>query len=487
MKIKPLATFLLALTLATPPAIPSAAAEGLPDLGDIAQSEFSPQMERRIGEAIMREIRRDPAYLDDPEISAYLNQLGAKLVAASTDTHQSFEFFVVSDNTLNAFAMPGGYIGVHTGLILAAQNESELASVLAHEIAHVTQRHLARLISKSGQNQLISIASIIVAILAARSNPQISQAVLMTGSAAQVQSQINYTREFEREADRVGIQVLEGAHYDVRGMAAFFERLQKVNRLYENNAPAYLLTHPLTTERIADLGNRIQQLPYKQVADSLDFQLVRAKLRAEQGTPREAVTEFQAQLQEKRFSAQGTPHYGLARAFLRAGDYAAAEREVATLRRLKTASPMVETLAAELKLAQGDAPAALQIYRDALARYPLSRALSYGHIDALLSTGNAPGALRVASAETQTYPSDPRLHGLLAKTYAALGKRVQQHRAQAEVYALKGQLQAAIEQLQIAQKSGDGDFYELSAVDSRLRELKARQVEEMKETKEAKK
>jgi len=158
---------------------PGVWAEGLPDLGEAAQAEFSPAMERRIGESIMLEIRRDPAWLDDPEINSYLNRLGNRLSAQSEQARQEFEFFALRDSTLNAFAMPGGYIGVHSGLILAAASESELASVLAHEISHVTQHHLARLINKSGQGQVTSMLALAVAILAARSSPDLAVGAAM--------------------------------------------------------------------------------------------------------------------------------------------------------------------------------------------------------------------------------------------------------------------------------------------------------------------
>lgn len=465
--------------------VPAALAEGLPELGEAAQADLSPQLERRIGEQIMRDFRlRDPGYVDDPEIQAYLGELGARLVAASPEAQRDIQFFAVRDSTLNAFALPGGFVGVHTGLIAAAQSESELAGVLAHEISHVTQRHMARMIGKQKDVGLVSLAAMVVAILAARSHSDVSQAAIAGAQAAAIQSQLAYSRDFEREADRIGLQTLEQAGFDVRGMAAFFERLQRFSRLYENNAPVYLRTHPLTTERIADIENRAQQRPYRQVTDTLDFQLVRAKLSAGEGTAQEAMEEFEGRLKEKRYPSEAAAHYGLAHAALRGKSFAMAEREVAALRRLGVASPMVERLAAEVKVAQGDRAAALRIYRDGKQRFPHSRALTYGLISTQLASADASGARQVVAAELQLHPSDPRLWELQAKSYAALGKRMQQHRSQAEFYALRGQLSAAIEQLQLAQKAGDGDFYDQSAVDARLRELRARQAEEAKLQKE---
>lgn len=461
---------------------PVALAEGLPDLGESSRTDLPPYMERRIGESIMRDIRlREPSYIDDVEVTAYLNTLGARLSAAMPEAGQSFEFFALRDATLNAFALPGGYIGVHSGLILAAQSESELAGVLSHEIAHVTQKHLARLMGKQNQAQMTQWLAIAVAILAARSSSDVSQAAMATGAAAGVQTMLNYSRDFEREADRIGIQTLDRAGFDVRGMASFFERMQKFGRLYENNAPGYLRTHPLTIERISDMENRILQAQYRQVADSIDFQLVRSRLRASQGDPRDAVTDFETQLRERKYLSEVAARYGLAVAQMRMKNYPAAGREVTELRRLKTASPMVDTLAAEVRRAQGDLTDALKIYREARVRHARNKALLYGQIEVLLADGQTQEALKLATAELLLTPSDPALHGLQAKSYAALGKRLQQHRAQAELYVLRGQLVAAIQQLELAQKSSDGDYFEHSQVDARLRELRARHLEEMKQ------
>lgn len=461
---------------------PFAVAEGLPDLGEIAQTEFSPQMEKRVGESIMQDIRlREPSYLDDPEIASYLNRLGRRLASNSEESRQEFEFFALRDATLNAFALPGGFIGVHSGLILAAQSESELAGVLAHEISHVTQRHIARGLSKASQSQAASWVAIAVAILAARNNADVAHGAMVAGMAGSASQQLKFSRDFEREADRVGLQVLERSGYDVRGMGAFFERLQRSSRLYENNAPGYLLTHPLTVERISDMENRIQLRPYRQVADSLDFLLVRAKLRAQEGPIPEAIAEFETQIRERKFSSEIAAHYGLAIALWRAKDYARADVQVAELRRLKAVSYMVETLAAELRLRQGAAAVAVDILTAAAARYPHERAIAYDLVEALLAAARPEEALKATVADLQAYTTDYRMHTLQAKSYALLGKRLQQHRAQGEAYLLQGQLMPAIEQFDLAQKSPDGDFYEHSQIDARLRELKRRQADEAKQ------
>jgi predicted Zn-dependent protease len=459
-------------------------ADGLPELGDTAQLALTPQMERRVGASIMLDIRlHDPAFDDDPEATEYLNVLGDRLVSNSQDVRQDFEFFLVKDPMLNAFALPGGYIGVNTGTIVNAQSESELAAVLAHEIAHVTQHHIARMASKQGQLSTAALAAMVVAILAR--NSQAGSAAAAIGQAGAITAQIGFTRQYEREADRIGFQTLEKSGFDVRAMPSFFERLQKAGRLYENNAPAYLHTHPVTTERIADAQNRIQGLPYKQVPDSLDFQLVRAKLRAGQGTARDALAQLQSDLRENKFGNETAARYGLAAALLRAQQPQRAAAELDPL--LKTIDhPMLAGLAARIKQATGDTKGALVVLQRALLRYPSNRALNYACIEALQQLGRHHDAAALLEGQLKNYPRDARLYALQAKAYASLGKRLLQHQAQAEAYLLQGSLPAAIEQLQLAQKSGDGDFYQLSSVDARLRDLRRRLAQETKEKKENK-
>lgn len=463
-----------------PRAFAQTAVQALPDLGSL-DSVLSPQMEKRLGEQIMREIRtQDPQYVDDPEISDYLQQLGSRLTGA----RQDFEFFAIRENTINAFALPGGYVGVHTGLIATAETESELASVLAHEVSHVTQRHIARMIAQQQQMQMPMLAAMAAAILLGRARPDLAVGAAVGAQAAGVQAQLAYSRDFEREADRIGIERLDQAGFDAHAMGTFFERMQRANRISEDSTmPGYFRTHPVTSERIADVQNKAATMPYRQHLDSPEFQLVRAKLRAEQGDAGDAVNYFQAAVREHRYSSESAAHLGLAYALLRANKVPEAQAEVGRIRALGAASPMIEMLDARARHAAGDVKGATDVLARSRERYPTWRAITYAYIAGLQELGRNDEAIATTRDALARYPRDARVYGMQAKIYAALGKRLLQHQAQAEVYALQGALPAAIEQLSLARSAGDGDFYQLSVVDARLKELRAQYTQEMKEAK----
>ncbi len=494
MKLRYLMAAILPLLFAL-----NVSADELPELGDVSQATISPRQERQLGLQIMAEIRADPSYLDDPEIAAYLTNLGNRLLAGSNEDHpdQEFEFFALQDPSINAFALPGGFMGFNSGLILAAQGESELAGVMAHEIAHVTQKHLARMISGQKYGMLTTLASLAVAILVSRSNPQAGQATAAASQALAIQSRLDFTRDHEKEADRIGLNILVDAGLDPNGMAEFFERLQKAGRFQENGAPSYLRTHPITYERIADIQNRTQSMSYRQVPDSLDFQLVRAKLRALQGKPKDAVRYFESSIRDKRYNSEVAERYGLINALLRDRNYVRADKELTLLyetsraggmiemlenhrlgtairieRKISRSSPMIETLAGRVKLAMGQTADALGIYRAALRIYPQHRALTYDYAEALLRSDSVDAALKFINQQLLFTPNDIRLYNLQAQGYAALGSNLLQHRAQAEAYIRQGYLAAAIDQLQTALRKNDGDFYQVSSVEARLKELR---------------
>jgi predicted Zn-dependent protease len=338
------------------------------------------------------------------------------------------------------------------------------------------------MVNAQEQMQIPMIAAMVAAILLGGSRPDLAGGAVAAVQGAGVQSQLNYTRSFEREADRVGFQMLANSGFDPRAMAAFFDKLQRATAVMDDGrVPGYLRTHPMSIDRMSDAQNRAQNLRYKQTPDSLDYHLVRAKLRAASGDAQDAVASFASLLRDRRYASEVAAHYGLARALLRARRLAEAQSEVDVLRAAKAQSPMVDILAAEVRHAAGDNEGALAILEAARPRYPQRRSVLYAQVAALQALGRDAQALAVLEEPLRLYRTDAQLYMLQAKSYAALGKRLLQHQAQAEVYVLRGALPAAIDQLELARSAGDGDFYQHSQVDARLRELRARHAQAIRE------
>ena len=460
---------------------PAVQAQRLPDLGDESEAGVTASQERRFGESIVAQIRAAGGYLEDPEVNDYLNELGNRLVSVAAD-RSDFEFFAVPDPGINAFALPGGFVGVNTGLVLLAQSESELASVLAHEIAHVTQRHYTRSLAGQQRSMLYQLAALAVAVAAARSGSssagQATSAAVASAQALAIQTQLNYTREHEYEADRIGFQRLVAAGFDPGSMAVFMDRLQKANRFSDSGAPSYLRSHPITYERVAEAQARAYSEPYRQVRDSLDFHLVRALLKSYAGTDREAVAYFRAALADRKFNDPTATRYGLVAALLRAKDLDGAKRELAALEKDAPPHPMIETMAGHVLMESGDLPAAIVRFEQALARYPSKKQLVYDYPDALGKAGRNADAARFVEAQLVRFPANGPLHRIAARAYGAQGKRLLQHRHQAEYHAWAGELRAAVMQMELAAKAGDGDFYQTSVVETRLRALRRELAEQ---------
>jgi beta-barrel assembly-enhancing protease len=487
---------ILALTL-------PANAQGLPDLGDSSDAVISAQQERTIGKRIMLEIRGDRAFVEDAELSDYISGLGNRMIAASrgstNDNRRDFEFFLLNDEAINAFALLGGFVAIHSGLFLTTTNESELAGVMGHEIAHILQRHQSRGADEQRKNAPLQLAMLAGAILAARSNSpssgQATEALITSSAALSYQNQLNYTRDFEREADRLGLLVMSQAGFDPQGMPGFFERMLRANRHNDGKTPGYLRTHPLTTERIAEMQDRVASMGNGgkravsnggasfstenrgSVPDSVEYKLARAKLRAMSMSPFEAVTFFKGEIAASTVMRNRADSYGLTLALMQSRQFAAAEKELATIRNWGGAGntgghPWIENLAAQIKNGERKFDDALAIYKTAMKTFPGNRALSYGYIETLYEAGQIDAALLAANEQIKNSVDDPRLYELAAKGYERKSKRLAEHKAIGEAYYRRGNLMGAIQQFEIAVKAKDGDFYESSGAESRLRELK---------------
>jgi predicted Zn-dependent protease len=458
--------------------LPADSSNQLPELGDASQTVLSARDEEKIANQILKQVATSEDVLDDAEVTDYLQALGKRLGASSPDKQQKFYFFVLQERSINAFAMPGGVIGVHTGLFTSSNSESELASVLGHEIGHVTQHHLARMLASQKYDMFKNIAATALALLVMRSNPQAGMGAMTAASAAGIQRQIDYTREHEREADRVGLTILQDAGFDVRAMPAFFNTLQRATRFSDGNMPSYLRTHPMTSERIADMGNRVQNLPYKQVNESPAFSLMRAKIRAFQGAPSQMIEEFKNNLDEGRFQNELSEHYGLAYAYLRANQAKNAQQEVQWLEQHGMVNPYLVTLKALTLAKLGQVAEAEKQFVQGLQKYPQHRMLAQGEAELLIRSNQWPQAVTFIQKQLSMFPEDPKLYDWLAAAYQGQGKQMLRHQALGESYVRKYDIPRAIDQFEIASKAKDGDFYLQSKVEARLKALRLQQAQD---------
>lgn len=479
----------------------------LPDMGDASSADLSNLDENRLGARIMREIRKDPDYSRDLILNDYYSQVGRDLVSAarrqkltSNDTGPfapKFEFFGIRDRSINAFALPGGYIGIHTGLLVTAETESEFASVMGHEIGHVTQKHIARSMGQGGTNTMIILASILLAGLAARNNPSAAQGLAVGGQALAIQNQLSYSREAEREADRVGFQILQAGGFDVNGMAGFFQRLQRATGIMESGVPAYVRTHPLNIERISDMQDRARNVTQKKIASSLEFHLMQSRARLEQQGRYSDLDETR-QLFESQAQSASSPQkmmqglYGLAILSLKQKKLDEAESYLKKTREAAQAiaapgSPITKTslalevTSAEIALARKKYDQAMTSAQLAIKLQPNSKAAAVTLAEAQFSSGKVSDAVLWLKQKTKQQKEDGDWWDLLARGYAMQNKKTLHHAALAEKFAIEGALPGAIEQLRIARQEGDGDFYQLSEVDARSRQLQAQYREELKD------
>jgi len=445
----------------------------LPDLGDESIAVISPAQERKLGEDLMRQSRRALAFMDDPEITEYIQSLGQKLVSHSDSPAQDFRFFVINNPSINAFALPGGFIAVHTGLILATQSEAELASVVAHETAHVTQRHIPRLIAESQRTTLPAMAAILAGILLASSGHQGGEAAIALTSATVAQKGINYTRSFEEEADRIGMNILSQSNFDPRAMPLFFERMQNLNRLNETSLPEFLRTHPVTTNRIADSRNRAEHYTVRQPPDSAAFQHVRAKIRAlTADNAEESVRGFRDNLAQGKYLNVDAERYGYALALLRNRQWAAALAETQKLLERHPDKVAYRIVQAEIEMSSGEYKKALAIYASAYTKNPTHLPLMRYYASALLKTNHLREARDLLKKALQQQPDNALLYKMMAEAAGGTGDPFGAHKALAEHYYLNGDPNAAIEQLQMAGRFAGNNFYKQSSLEARISAIK---------------
>ncbi len=452
----------------------------LPDLGDSSGSLLSPAQEQEYGEEFFRQLHAQVNINQDPEVEQYIESIGKKLAASSDNPGYPFHFFVVSDNNINAFAGPGGYIGVNSGLITLTEEESELASVMAHEIGHVTQRHLYRSAEASERMTYPGLAMLGAAIAASVLAPGLGQGPIMAAMAGMAQFQINFTRSNEQEADRVGMQTLSQANFDPRSMPTFFERLQQSTRYYGANVPEFLRTHPVTESRIADTRGRAETYPYRQYPSSMAFELTKAKLLV-LSSPDNTILQnyFLPRSQQGTESQRAVARYALALLAIKLHDTQKAEDLLTRLTQDYPQQPQYANALAHSALEAKDFPKALGIFKSSLQRFPDNAAIQFDYIETLLIVGQAEAARQLLQPLLKTH-SQPKYFALLAQAYGGLNKPAELHRYLAEYYYASGQTSTAIVQIKLAKKAKNLNFYLASILEERLSFFMAEELENRK-------
>lgn len=440
---------LLTFFVAATPA--SGAGDDLPNIGSSANSTFTLNDEYQLGRMVVRGLRDQGLILEDPEVTDYIQSLGNRIVAQIPDSEQRFTFFVVRENSINAFALPGGFIGVHYGLITATANEAQLASVLAHEIAHVTQRHIARAIQAQGRSTMASAAAMLAAILIGitTGTPDAMQAGIAVAQGMAAQQQINFTRANEYEADRVGVGFLAAAGFDPNGMPDFFETLSRRSGLAGIGVPELLRTHPVTSNRIAESRDRAAQLRPTIAAETAAYAFVRERVRVLGAPSDNDLRPYYAALADR---APLTPaqRYGEALAKLGTGDRERAAGVLVELAAAQPQSPMLQAALGQALFAAGQRELARDGLRRALAIAPRNIPLTVRYAEVLLQTGDAKEAHEVLLDLFNNVPPTPEQIRLTALAASSAGDHGDAAYYMGEFHIASGDLSLAIKQLELA-------------------------------------
>jgi predicted Zn-dependent protease len=441
----------------------------LPDLGDSSGRLISPAQEKILGAAFFRSLQAQLRLNDDLEIEHYIQSVGQRLVAKSDSPQLPFHFFVVLDKRINAFAGPGGYIGINSGLFLLTDAESELASVMAHEVAHVTQRHLYRAFESASRLSLPMAAATIAAILIGTQNPELAQAALIAIQAGNMQHQINFTRDNEQEADRVGMQTLADALYNPRSMPSFFEHLQQSSRFYGRGIPEYLRTHPVTLSRISDTRGRSEKYHYQQYPNSITYLLIRAKLRViNSDKSNTTLNYFKAKQTRGTPQQRAVARYGSALAHLKLLHFKTAETLLTQLTKQFPHQSHYLNALATTAIEEKNYQKAQKLYQQALQRFPNNPAIKVSYIRGLLKMGQPKTAQKILKSFEPSFRKRALYFELLAQIYADLNQMAQSHRYVAEYYYQVGETQTAILQARLARKSKPINRYLRAILDERL-------------------
>ncbi|TAA48772.1 M48 family peptidase [Corallincola spongiicola] len=451
----------------------TARANDLPDIGTAAVGTLSLQKEAIIGDFYMRQMRGTQPLVNDPLLADYIQQLGYRLLANASSINFPYTFFLVNNPEINAFAFFGGHIGINTGLFLYADQESELASVFAHEIAHVTQRHLARMMEAQAKAAPATMAAIAGSILLAIVNPQAGMAGLSGTMAASQQSSINYTRANEEEADRIGIKNLAASGFDPRGMPEFFGKMAAKYR-FSSKPPQMLLTHPLPESRISDARNRAEQYPKASKKASLQFELAKARVtvRFNPEKPQTILNTMQRALQKQTYNIREAAEYGYALALTDTGN---ADKARELLTRLNKNDPnnlyYIDTLT-DLDVRARNYKGAEERLQQQLLLRSDSNVININLASVYIEQQKFTDAASLLEKFQPLAKDNMLVYSMMIQAYQGAGKQAQMHQAKAEQFALVGAFSRAIKELHVAHPLLEGNVIEQSRVEERIRQFR---------------
>ncbi len=463
---------LMVIAAAIPTLLAAQAASDLPDIGSPVDAIISRSDEYRIGLTVLRQLREQGQVLEDAEVTEYLQALGSRIAAQASERGERFTFFVVKDSSINAFALPGGFIGVNQGLVLTSENESQLASVLAHEIAHVTQRHIARSIRAQGRQSLATTAMMIAAILlGAAGGGDVAQAAIAVAQGSAVQQQINYTRANEYEADRIGISFLSAAGFDPQAMPQFFEIMGRRAGGAGLQVPEFLQTHPVSTNRIAESRARALEYPNVQARQELSYELIRERLRVLGGDREDDVRPYYVARREARQPGPGQL-YGEALALLAADQPTDAAAILGGLQQRNPEQPMLAGTLGQAQMAAGDAEGAFRTFDQALALSPRNVPLTIRYAEALLDAGRASEAHTVLLDLFNVVPPTPEQIRLTAMAASSAGDTGDAYYYMSEYHIASGNLPLSVQQLELALAAPNLSSVQRQRFQARLDEIR---------------
>jgi len=449
----------------------------LPELGNSASDVLSNAEEREYAAGLIRQMRAYELLVEDPLITGFFSDMGYNLVSSSDQPTAAFTFVILDQQAINAFAAPGGVVALHSGLILLADTQDEVAGVLSHEIAHITQLHMYRAFEKGKTMNIIAMLAMMGLILASGGDGEAISGAVMASQAMAQQAQINFTRHNEIEADRVGIRTLAASGYDPQGMADFFEKMGQSSRVNGEGPPEFLRTHPVSVNRIAEAESRIHNLPPVEANEGRRFYIVQARLRALlENDPNKAIAYFETELEKEKTDAQKNGLlYGLAMSHQKNADYSKTESILSDLLESQPMTLAFQLQMADLNLKRGRRDQAINSLAELHGNFPGNKAIALEYGRALLSKNDpvlAAKASAVLRKQLISQQDDPTLFALYARAANLAGNEIRATEAIAESYYQRGGIQEAISQLEGLERQDDLDYYQRARVNARLIELR---------------